>query len=230
MKAVLFVALLVAAATCTNNISIMFEHFNLTYHHLANAVEAHQNRNIFKLVSSAVKAASNWVVYEQDVEDTTPTIASYFNDLGYETRPCYENIQKFKTTARTIYEQIKVGRANRLLDLALDLLVSFREANNTCLNAAKLIATSLSNNNSSPVCQQQKQQMMNFGQSLRNATATETIRARGAATIEAFKVIVACAPRQSSQRIALHEQENPNKRGVGQFIKRNIIRRIKRTD
>eukprot|EP01017_Pseudomicrothorax_dubius_P028214 TRINITY_DN3338_c0_g1_i9.p1 TRINITY_DN3338_c0_g1~~TRINITY_DN3338_c0_g1_i9.p1 ORF type:complete len:244 (-),score=89.08 TRINITY_DN3338_c0_g1_i9:101-832(-) len=210
MKAVLFLALFVAAATCTNNVSILFEHFNLTHYHLANAIEARNNRNIFKFISSTVKAVSNWVVYEQDVEDTTPTLAEYFNDLGYETLPCYQNIQLFKATARAIYEKVKARRCSGLLTLAIELLTSIREANATCINAAQVIAKNIESN-ANPICKQQKEDFRRFGENFRNSTSTEIIRARGQITLEAFKIVIACAPRQSSKRVSLAEEEEKKK-------------------
>eukprot|EP01017_Pseudomicrothorax_dubius_P041337 TRINITY_DN6599_c0_g2_i1.p1 TRINITY_DN6599_c0_g2~~TRINITY_DN6599_c0_g2_i1.p1 ORF type:complete len:112 (+),score=23.61 TRINITY_DN6599_c0_g2_i1:163-498(+) len=81
-----------------------------TYQRVFDAIESYQNKNFTKTLSDSVSGISSLSVSLQDYRDNLPVIVEqYDNHLGYETKPCYDNIKDIYTNPKELINKNKRG-------------------------------------------------------------------------------------------------------------------------
>eukprot|EP01017_Pseudomicrothorax_dubius_P026436 TRINITY_DN294_c1_g1_i2.p1 TRINITY_DN294_c1_g1~~TRINITY_DN294_c1_g1_i2.p1 ORF type:complete len:239 (-),score=72.78 TRINITY_DN294_c1_g1_i2:109-825(-) len=233
MKAIAFFAILLVAANCASGPEVLFYHFNQTYQKVVDVIESYQNKNYTKAVEDSVSTIISLPILIQDYRDILPLIVEQYDNLGYETKPCYDNIKSIYNNSKELINKIKRGRGQGVVEDGIAILTAIREANETCRRIENVTRRVVEESiKTSPVCNQTIEAVMKEVFDSINLPYIQRLRQEPNFYVWRHRILVACGRPKNQKRVSLNEQtnqKNPSRvkrliSEVKNFTQRRIIR------
>eukprot|EP01017_Pseudomicrothorax_dubius_P007740 TRINITY_DN12447_c0_g1_i1.p1 TRINITY_DN12447_c0_g1~~TRINITY_DN12447_c0_g1_i1.p1 ORF type:complete len:193 (+),score=17.61 TRINITY_DN12447_c0_g1_i1:99-677(+) len=109
--------------------AFLFEKANETKKSVIPIVE---DKDIVKLVEKGINGFPSFVIYEQDVKKSFPSIVAFLTSQGFITTPCVGNSKSASDNIKTTLRDLKAQRIPSLIDDTLNVYLSIKEAKVTC--------------------------------------------------------------------------------------------------